>query len=78
MAENDTDACYNSKMRYFEKAELSKSKDIICPDIEDYVQPGKDPDLVWYKVRSLFLSSWNFVSHFDFTIFNIVVFISMP
>lgn len=52
VAENDTDACYNSKMRYFEKAELSKSKDIICPDIEDYVQPGKDPDLVWYKVRS--------------------------
>ncbi|XP_062384600.1 interleukin-1 receptor accessory protein-like 1-B [Sardina pilchardus] len=49
VAENDTDACYNSKMRYFEKAELSKSKDIICPDIEDYVQPGKDPDLVWYK-----------------------------
>ncbi|XP_031414816.1 interleukin-1 receptor accessory protein-like 1-B isoform X4 [Clupea harengus] len=49
VAENDTDACYNSKMRYFEKAELSKSKDIVCPDIEDYVQPGKDPDLVWYK-----------------------------
>lgn len=55
MAENDTDACYNSKMRYFEKAELSKSKDIVCPDIEDYVQPGKDPDLVWYKVRYLSL-----------------------
>uniref|UniRef100_A0AAY4BVV7 Interleukin-1 receptor accessory protein-like 1 n=1 Tax=Denticeps clupeoides TaxID=299321 RepID=A0AAY4BVV7_9TELE len=49
VAENDTDACYNSKMKYFEKAELSKSKEIICPDIEDYVQPGKEPDIVWYK-----------------------------
>uniref|UniRef100_A0A8D0AV26 Interleukin 1 receptor accessory protein-like 1b n=1 Tax=Sander lucioperca TaxID=283035 RepID=A0A8D0AV26_SANLU len=28
VAENDTDLCYNSKMRFFEKAELSKSKDI--------------------------------------------------
>ena len=51
VAENDTDLCYNSKMRYFEKAELSKSKDITCPDIEDYVQPGKEPEIVWYKVR---------------------------
>uniref|UniRef100_A0A8C9TY06 Interleukin 1 receptor accessory protein like 1 n=1 Tax=Scleropages formosus TaxID=113540 RepID=A0A8C9TY06_SCLFO len=49
VAENDTDLCYNSKMRYLEKAELSKSKDITCPDIEDYVQPGKDPGIVWYK-----------------------------
>ncbi|XP_071018065.1 interleukin-1 receptor accessory protein-like 1 [Oncorhynchus clarkii lewisi] len=49
VAENDTDLCYNSKMRYFEKAELSKSKDITCPDIEDYVQPGKEPEIVWYK-----------------------------
>lgn len=51
VAENDTDLCYNSKMRYFEKAELSKSKEITCPDIEDYVQAGKDPIIVWYKVR---------------------------
>ncbi|CAB1327716.1 unnamed protein product, partial [Coregonus sp. 'balchen'] len=49
VAENDTDLCYNSKMRYFEKAELSKSKEITCPDIEDYVQPGKEPEIVWYK-----------------------------
>ncbi|KAJ8397953.1 hypothetical protein AAFF_G00433000, partial [Aldrovandia affinis] len=49
VAENDTDLCYNSKMRYFEKAELSKSKDIACPDIEDYMQPGKEPGLMWYK-----------------------------
>uniref|UniRef100_G3PQH3 Interleukin-1 receptor accessory protein-like 1 n=1 Tax=Gasterosteus aculeatus aculeatus TaxID=481459 RepID=G3PQH3_GASAC len=37
VAENDTDLCYNSKMRFFEKAELSKSKDITCPGIEDYL-----------------------------------------
>ncbi|XP_076579798.1 interleukin-1 receptor accessory protein-like 1 isoform X2 [Chaetodon auriga] len=49
VAENDTDLCYNSKMRFFEKAELSKSKDITCPGIEDYIQPGVEPDIVWYK-----------------------------
>ncbi|XP_057217304.1 interleukin-1 receptor accessory protein-like 1-B isoform X2 [Triplophysa rosa] len=49
VAENDTGLCYNSKMRYFEKAELSKGKDILCPDIDDYTQPGKEPELTWYK-----------------------------
>ncbi|XP_062303537.1 interleukin-1 receptor accessory protein-like 1-B [Osmerus eperlanus] len=49
VAENDTDLCYNSKMRYFEKAELSKSKEITCPDIGDYMQPGKELDILWYK-----------------------------
>lgn len=50
VAENDTDLCYNSKMRFFEKAELSKSKDITCMGIEDYIQPGVEPQIVWYKV----------------------------
>lgn len=54
VAENDTDLCYNSKMRFFERAELSKSKDITCRDIEDYIQPGVEPEIVWYKVRSAF------------------------
>uniref|UniRef100_A0A8C8E0B7 Interleukin 1 receptor accessory protein-like 1b n=2 Tax=Oryzias sinensis TaxID=183150 RepID=A0A8C8E0B7_9TELE len=49
VAENDTELCYNSKMRFYEKAELSKSKDITCPGIEDYLQPGVDPQIVWYK-----------------------------
>ncbi|KAM8871632.1 interleukin-1 receptor accessory protein-like 1 isoform X1 [Synchiropus splendidus] len=49
VAENDTDLCYNSKMRFFEKAELSKSKDITCTGIEDYVQPGVEPQIEWYK-----------------------------
>ncbi|XP_043108647.1 interleukin-1 receptor accessory protein-like 1-B isoform X1 [Puntigrus tetrazona] len=49
VAENDTGLCFNSKMRYFEKAELSKSKDILCPDIDDYMQTGKEPEIRWYK-----------------------------
>ncbi|KAG7260574.1 hypothetical protein CRUP_035537, partial [Coryphaenoides rupestris] len=49
VADNDTDLCYNANMRRAEKAELSKSKDILCPDIEDYVSPGKEPDITWYK-----------------------------
>lgn len=52
VAENNSGLCYNSKMRYFEKAELSKSKDILCPDIDDYIQSGRDPEITWYKVRS--------------------------
>ena len=53
VAENDTDLCYNSNMRRTEKAELSKSKEILCPDIDDYVEAGKEPDITWYKVSLL-------------------------
>ncbi|KAL0963468.1 hypothetical protein UPYG_G00306790 [Umbra pygmaea] len=49
VAENDTDLCYNSDLRHLEKAELSKSKDIPCPDIDDFIEPGKDPDITWFK-----------------------------
>uniref|UniRef100_A0A7N9AM17 Interleukin 1 receptor accessory protein-like 1a n=1 Tax=Mastacembelus armatus TaxID=205130 RepID=A0A7N9AM17_9TELE len=49
VAENDTNLCYNSNMRRTEKAELSKSKEILCPDIDDYVEPGKEMDITWYK-----------------------------
>ena len=57
VAENDTNLCYNSNMRRTEKAELSKSKEILCPDIDDYVEPGKEPDITWYKVG--WLSDWS-------------------
>uniref|UniRef100_A0A673BRD6 Uncharacterized protein n=1 Tax=Sphaeramia orbicularis TaxID=375764 RepID=A0A673BRD6_9TELE len=50
VAENDTDLCYNSKMRFVQKAELSKSKNITCPGIEGYTQPGVEPEIIWYKV----------------------------
>ncbi|KAG1959766.1 interleukin-1 receptor accessory protein-like 1-A [Pimephales promelas] len=49
VADNDTAGCYNSKLRYTEKGELGKSKDISCPDIQDYVQPGEKPQITWYK-----------------------------
>lgn len=52
VGENDTGLCYNSKMKYFEKAELSKSKEISCPEIEDFLFPFRDPEILWYKVRN--------------------------
>lgn len=54
VAENDTDLCYNSKMLFFEKAELSKSKEITCQGIEDFIEPGAVPEIVWYKVLDYF------------------------
>lgn len=64
VAENDTDLCYNSKMRFFEKAELSKSKNISCPGIEEYTQPGVEPEILWYKVghgEKCFFFSYSFI-----------------
>uniref|UniRef100_A0A670I2X4 Interleukin-1 receptor accessory protein-like 1 n=2 Tax=Podarcis muralis TaxID=64176 RepID=A0A670I2X4_PODMU len=49
VGENDTGLCYNSKMKYFEKAELSKSKEISCPDIQDFLIPYREPEILWYK-----------------------------
>ncbi|POI30276.1 hypothetical protein CIB84_005974 [Bambusicola thoracicus] len=49
VGENDTGLCYNSKMKYFEKAELSKSKEISCPEIEDFLFPFREPEILWYK-----------------------------
>ncbi|XP_076857521.1 interleukin-1 receptor accessory protein-like 1-A isoform X2 [Brachyhypopomus gauderio] len=49
VADNDTAACYSSKLRYTEKGELGKSKIIFCPDIQDYVQSGQAPQITWYK-----------------------------
>lgn len=50
VGENDTGLCYNSKMKYFDKAELSKSKEISCRDIEDFLLPTREPEILWYKV----------------------------
>uniref|UniRef100_A0A4W2GJY0 Ig-like domain-containing protein n=1 Tax=Bos indicus x Bos taurus TaxID=30522 RepID=A0A4W2GJY0_BOBOX len=49
VGENDTGLCYNSKMKYFDKAELSKSKEIACRDIEDFLLPSREPEILWYK-----------------------------
>uniref|UniRef100_A0A8C6XHH9 Ig-like domain-containing protein n=1 Tax=Naja naja TaxID=35670 RepID=A0A8C6XHH9_NAJNA len=58
VGENDTGLCYNSKMKYLEKAELSKSKEISCPDIQDFLIPYREPEILWYKVRNRRLSPW--------------------
>ncbi|MBN3301363.1 IRPL2 protein, partial [Amia calva] len=47
--EHDSGLCYNSKIRYLEKAEITKSKMVTCPDIEDYTAPYKQPQMTWYK-----------------------------
>uniref|UniRef100_A0A803W3I4 Interleukin 1 receptor accessory protein like 2 n=1 Tax=Ficedula albicollis TaxID=59894 RepID=A0A803W3I4_FICAL len=49
VAENESGLCYNSKIRYLEKSEVTKRKTISCPDIEDYKTAGQEPDVVWYK-----------------------------
>ncbi|NXR19054.1 IRPL2 protein, partial [Cinclus mexicanus] len=49
IAENESGLCYNSKIRYLEKSEVTKRKTISCPDIEDYKTAGQEPDVVWYK-----------------------------
>ncbi|NXI52423.1 IRPL2 protein, partial [Chloroceryle aenea] len=49
VAENESGLCYNSKIRYLEKSEVTKRKTISCPDIEDYKTSSQEPDVVWYK-----------------------------
>jgi interleukin 1 receptor accessory protein-like len=43
-------------MKYFEKAELSKSKEISCRDIEDFLPPAREPEILWYKVWTIDVS----------------------
>ncbi|KAK7921826.1 hypothetical protein WMY93_008728 [Mugilogobius chulae] len=47
--ESDEGKCFSSKIRHLEKAEVSHSKMITCPDIEDYLAPYKQPNMAWYK-----------------------------
>uniref|UniRef100_A0A8C0FPE3 Interleukin 1 receptor accessory protein like 2 n=1 Tax=Bubo bubo TaxID=30461 RepID=A0A8C0FPE3_BUBBB len=49
VAENESGLCYNSKIRYLEKSEVTKRKTLSCPDIEDYKTASQEPDVVWYK-----------------------------
>lgn len=49
--ENDEGKCFSSKIRHLKKAEITHSKMITCPDIEDYLAPYKQPVMTWYKVR---------------------------
>ncbi|XP_066505128.1 X-linked interleukin-1 receptor accessory protein-like 2 isoform X2 [Hoplias malabaricus] len=47
--ESDEGLCFSSRIRYLEKAEVTKSKMITCPDIDDYLAPYKQPIMTWYK-----------------------------
>ncbi|GLD62721.1 X-linked interleukin-1 receptor accessory protein-like 2 isoform X1, partial [Lates japonicus] len=47
--ESDEGKCFSSKIRHLEKAEITHSKMITCPDIEDYMAPYKQPQMTWYK-----------------------------
>lgn len=49
--ESDEGKCFSTKIRHLEKAEITHSKMITCPDIEDYLAPYKQPQMTWYKVR---------------------------
>lgn len=50
VAENESGLCYNSTIRYLEKSEITRTKIISCPDIEDYKTGNQEPDVIWYKV----------------------------
>ncbi|CAB1453918.1 unnamed protein product [Pleuronectes platessa] len=47
--ESDEGRCFSSKIRHLEKAEITHSKMVTCPDIEDYMAPYKQPHMTWYK-----------------------------
>nr|XP_033803099.1 X-linked interleukin-1 receptor accessory protein-like 2 isoform X1 [Geotrypetes seraphini] len=49
VAENETGLCYNSQIRHLIKADVTKRKEIPCPDIEDYKTPNQEMDIMWYK-----------------------------
>ncbi|KAJ8780069.1 hypothetical protein J1605_011974 [Eschrichtius robustus] len=50
VAENESGLCYNSRIRYLEKSEVTKRKEISCPDMDDFKKSDQEPDVVWYKV----------------------------
>ncbi|XP_029463442.1 X-linked interleukin-1 receptor accessory protein-like 2 [Rhinatrema bivittatum] len=49
VAENELGLCYNSHIRYLVKADVTKRKEIFCPDIEEYKTPNQEMDIIWYK-----------------------------
>ena len=51
VVDSDEGRCFSSQIRHLEKAEITRSKMITCPDIKDYMAPFKQPTMTWYKVR---------------------------
>lgn len=52
VAEQEMGLCYNSRIRYVEKAEVTKTKVISCPEIDDYKTPNASTDVAWYKAST--------------------------
>lgn len=50
--ESEEGLCFSSRIRYQKNAEITKSKMISCPDIDDYLAPYKQPTMTWYKVQT--------------------------
>ncbi|XP_008114352.1 interleukin-1 receptor type 1 [Anolis carolinensis] len=52
VVQNDDGLCFNSKTTYPQKVALSKTRQLICPDLDDF--EDKDSSLViqWYKACS--------------------------
>ncbi|XP_059919724.1 X-linked interleukin-1 receptor accessory protein-like 2 [Gadus macrocephalus] len=49
VVDSDEGRCFSSQIRHLEKAEITRSKMITCPDIKDYMAPFKQPTMTWYK-----------------------------
>ncbi|CAH2315041.1 X-linked interleukin-1 receptor accessory -like 2 [Pelobates cultripes] len=49
VAENDMGLCYNDRLRYWEQVQVTKNKQITCPDVDDYKTGNKETEVVWYK-----------------------------
>ncbi|XP_063288024.1 X-linked interleukin-1 receptor accessory protein-like 2 [Pelobates fuscus] len=49
VAENDMGLCYNDRLRYWEQVQVTKNKQITCPDVDDYKMGNKETEVVWYK-----------------------------
>lgn len=50
VVENELGLCYNSRIRYLEKFEVIKRKEILCLDMDDFKKFDQEFDVVWYKV----------------------------
>ncbi|XP_055033712.2 X-linked interleukin-1 receptor accessory protein-like 2 isoform X1 [Misgurnus anguillicaudatus] len=56
--ESEEGLCFSSRIRYLERAEITRSKMITCPDIDDYLAPYKQPIMTWYKVKECQRKDW--------------------
>ncbi|KAJ3587577.1 hypothetical protein NHX12_011174 [Muraenolepis orangiensis] len=48
VVDSDEGRCFSSQIRHLEKAEITRSKMITCPDITDYMAPYKQPTMTCF------------------------------